>query len=278
MKAILLIISAVILSSCAGSVTKIAEGVLYPFEDTNKRYKVSETPPEGLSQVYFDVPAADGGRLKIHAWYQKNTNPRARVLVHFHGNGENLEALRQSGLFEAYSNLGLSYIVIDYPGLGRSTGTPNEKNLTTAGVAAVRWARRELPSAPIVVWGRSLGAAVAAQVVKVEEQNISGLVLTSPWANFLDLAKDKSGLASQLPKSWLDQHRYDTEAVVKQFSLSTLIHHGVKDEVVPIKFGRRVFAAFSRGVAKMSELKDFGHNDIYRSQDLWRDIRAFGAN
>lgn len=266
------------LLGCGANLVGMAEKTLYPFKDVDKSYPVPAVPPTGYEQKYFPVTASDGTPMSIHAWYHKAANPRARVLVYFHGNGENLEAVRQGGLLQLLSDLGFSVVTSDFPGLGRSTGFPDEANLTNAGLAVLSWARSNFPQAPVIVWGRSLGAAVAAQVVSKTNVNLTGLVLTSPWASFIDLAKDKTSLAGNLPKDWLAKHSYDTEKAVKDFRVDTLIHHGNKDTTVPLKFGKRVQAAFVTGVSKFVEIDGFGHNDIFRSEVLWNDVKNFHLN
>lgn len=263
-------------TGCGGGLTKIAENVLYPFDQVDKKYPVPENPPEGLQQVYFEVPSTEEGEtLKVHAWYHyKGT--KARTLVHFHGNGENVQVLHLSKFQEVLGKLGFNYIIIDYPGLGRSEGTPNQQNLANAGLAALKFAKSKLRGSKTIVWGRSLGAAVAAQVASQGRTMIDGLILTSPWNNFIDVAIAKTSLAKNLPEEWIAKHKYDSAEALKDFRLPTMIHHGLIDDLIPIKFGRLLFQSFPAGApVQMFEIPAIGHNDMYQLSDFWHAIKDF---
>lgn len=266
---------ALFVSGCGGSIIQLAERSLYPFAEVDKNHPVSEIPPEGFDQVYLDVEASDGSDMRVHTWFHKASNPGSRLLFYVHGNGENLEAVRKSNLLRLLASWGYHVVVFDFPGLGRSTGFPDEANLVNAGLAVLDWAHETFPQAPVMVWGRSLGAAVAAQVVAKTDVKVGGLMLTSPWATFLELAKDKTKLAGSLPEEWIEKHKYDTVSAVADISVRTTIHHGNKDTLIPFKFGKKVHAAFPEGVANFTELTGFAHNDVFQSQQLFTDLRSF---
>jgi pimeloyl-ACP methyl ester carboxylesterase len=270
------IVAAFAMMGCGGTVEDLALKNLYPFAQVNDRYKVPETPPTGMHEIYFDVPATDGTTMKIHAWFHKDINPNARVFVHTHGNGENLEALSESNFLGVVQQLGVHFIVIDYPGLGRSTGTPNQANLVNAAIAAIDWAHANFTHSKLVVWGRSLGAAVATLAAAQRQSTVDGLLLISPWNNFYSVAVDRTGLAKSLTKEFLKIHGYDSQAVAPGIEVPTLIDHGVVDTLIPIKFGRLLFQSFPQGVAEMHEIAGREHNDMYLDPAVWSDIKNFG--
>jgi uncharacterized protein len=275
LKIIIPALSVLSLTACGGNVTDLAESMLYPFADVNKKYVVPENPPEGYFQVTFDVKASDDTMMSIHSWARKSTNPNAPVVVFFHGNGENVKALYDYGLMGAFVQLNFHFIVIDYPGLGRSTGTPNEANLVNSGLAAIDWAKRSFPRSALYIWGRSLGASVATISASKRQDILDGLVLTSPWNKFIDVAKDRTSLANSLPPEWIAKHGYDSQSAAPSIHSQTIIHHGIDDTLIPIKFGRTLLSNFRANTAGMKELPDIGHNDIFTNRDLWTDVRAF---
>lgn len=260
---------------CGDSVQIIAETVLYPFDRVDEKYPVPENPPEGLNQKYFDLTASDGTAMKVHAWYHRAPNSRAKTFVHFHGNGENLEAMNQSNFLKVLMDMKVNFVIIDYPGLGRSTGFPDQQNLTNAGLASLHFAKQIFSRSKIVVWGRSLGAAVAAQVVAANSSGVEAMLLTSPWSSFLDVAKNKTGLANRLPQEWLDRHNYDSVEAASRIRVNSLIHHGIEDTLIPVEFGRRVFESFPNNNADMVEIPEVGHNDIYMARQFWDDLKSF---
>lgn len=264
------------LSSCGGNLTDLANNILYPFADVNKSYPVPELPPDDLKEVIFEVLSTDGSINKIHSWVYQAPNPTARVFVYFHGNGENLQALYEYNFIGVLKKLGVHFIIIDYPGLGRSTGAPNQANLVNAALAAIDWADAKYKSSPVVVWGRSIGAAVATQAAALRQDRIQGLILTSPWNKFIDVALERSSLAKSIPKEWLEQNSYDSALAATNIRLLTLIHHGVLDTLIPIKFGRILSQSFpEQGYVLFNELLDKDHNDIFTNQEMWQDIKNF---
>jgi pimeloyl-ACP methyl ester carboxylesterase len=268
--------TALLLSSCGGNITKLANDNLYPFAKVNSMYSVSDVAPDGLKSMTFDVKSSDGSPMAINAWSYIHGNPNARAIVYLHGNGENLEALRQSGMIDALKSLNAHFVIIDYPGLGRSTGTPNEYNLVHAALAATDWADKTFPNSAIVVWGRSLGAAVATQVAAIEKNKIQGLVITSGWNNFLDAAKALSSLASSIPKEWLALNTYDSAAAAAQVHVTTLMHHGLIDNLIPITLGRKLHEGFADQTNVLfKEIDGKSHNDIFTSPIVWQDIKSF---
>jgi pimeloyl-ACP methyl ester carboxylesterase len=261
---------------CSGSIEELAQNNLYPFEQVNKKYAVPEVPPEGLEQLELKVIADDKSEMNIHGWTHKATNPDARVFIYFHGNGENLQALQQFNMLKALKTLNSHFVVIDYPGLGRSTGKPNEFNLVQSALATIDWASQKFPSSPVIVWGRSLGAAVATQAVKQRPGVIDGFILTSPWNNFLDAARALSKLADSIPKEWLAKNTYDSAAAAQSIRVTTLIHHGVLDKLIPIDLGRKTAASFpDQSQVLFKEVEGKEHNDIFTTPTLWQDVKGF---
>ena len=126
---------------CGGGLTGLAESILYPFESVDKKYPVPENPPAGLEQAYFNVTAHDGSVMSVHAWIHNTGSNRNKTLVFFHGNGTNLQVLELSGFLKVLKDLKFNYVIMDYPGLGRSTGTPNQPNLVNSGIQMVEYAK-----------------------------------------------------------------------------------------------------------------------------------------
>lgn len=273
-----LILFSLSITACGGSSLEgLAESMLYPFKDVDKKYPVPEVAPEGYKAINLPALAADGTTMNINGWVYKSNNPNtSRFYIHFHGNGENLQALHQFNFLAKMKEFNSHFLVIDYPGLGRSTGSPNEANLVSGALAAIDWVKANYPNMTIIVWGRSLGAAVAVQATAKRQSIIHGLTLTSPWNNMLDMARNITKLVDQLPKSWLEKNKYDSVAAAKMIHTTTLIHHGIEDTLIPIRFGREVFASFPEpDNVMMVEFPGLGHNDIFSNQQLWSDIKNF---
>ena len=118
--------------------------------------------PPGLrfEDAWFD--AADGVRL--HGWYVPKENARGPVLF-CHGNGGNITH-RIDSLQILNRRAGVSVLIFDYRGYGRSEGTPNEAGVLADARAARAWlAKREkIAETDVVMMGESLGGGVAVDL------------------------------------------------------------------------------------------------------------------
>ncbi|PYI22219.1 alpha/beta-hydrolase [Aspergillus japonicus CBS 114.51] len=117
-------------------------------------------------------PAED--YTKTTAFKLLANNPKARVVVNFHGNAAHLASAQRPDIYRQL--LGLStpshpvhVFALDYRGFGLSTGSPTEEGLITDGVALLNYLTAgplRIPPSRIVIMGQSLGTAVTAAVAE----------------------------------------------------------------------------------------------------------------
>lgn len=224
-------------------------------------------PPPPLEEVVWQTEK--GWRLS--AWHLAGSaaaSDRPAVLF-LHGNGENLETMHRVGLFEDLLGLDVAFVAIDYPGYGRSTGRPSEASLIEAGTLALQWLSSTHPERPQVVGGWSLGAAVAIQLAAENSGRVDALIAISPWTSLSEVG------AVHFPR-WLVglaiQDRYDSAAVAERVQCRSLVVHGGRDRIIPVRQGRRV-AALLR--ADWLEVPAAGHNDLLAQRVVWQRIGAF---
>jgi fermentation-respiration switch protein FrsA (DUF1100 family) len=220
--------------------------VFYPFP------RLEATPEDwGLDYRDLTITARDG--LDLHGWFIPHPGSR-RVLLFFHGNAGNISHRGDS--IRIFHRLGLSVLIIDYRGYGRSEGSPSEQGLYRDARAAWRWLTGEGGYAPedIVVFGRSLGAAVAARLAA--ETDPAGLILESGFSSARDAARSIFPLIS-----WLVIRRYDFDAARALASVRSpvLVLHSPDDEIIPYGLGRRLYEAAGEP-KRFVDLRG-GHND-----------------
>lgn len=275
LRIVLSLVPFLFLSGCNG-LAGLAENLLYANEQVNKKYPVPEVPPEGYEEVSFKYQGEDGSPVDTRAWVYAQPNKYATTIVYSHGNAENLQTLWLSNFLNVVASLGVNIVAVDFPSYGRSTGAMNEYNFVTGVVKATEYAKQRFPYGKLIMWGRSMGASVAFLAAAKTQALLNGIVLTSPWSSFIDLAKDRTGLARSLPKDWVAKHGYNSVAVAPEITLPVLIHHGVKDKVIPIKFGRKLASSFNASTpVYMREFPDKEHNDIFQERQLWQDVYDF---
>ena len=187
---------------------------------------------KGVEVVSINAP--DGAMLV--AWY--NPAPTGgQTLLYFHGNRGyvHLRAERMADL----QRRGFGVLMLSYRGFGGSTGAPSEVANVADGRLAYDWLRqRGVASGDIVVFGESLGTAVATQVAGAKVS--AGLVLDSPYTSMTDIAQQRY---PWLPVRYLLWDRYETIRHIKRVTVPVLIIHGETDDLVPCDMGRAVHRA-----------------------------------
>ena len=242
--------------------TLLFRQILYPVP----AFPVPAQPPSGFEEVRLPLPK--GGTA--HAWARLEPGARAAVVL-LHGNGENLRTLAYSGILNDLADLGVSFLALDYPGYGRSTGRPSEKGNVAAALAGLEWLEERRPEARQVLFGWSLGAGVAMQAVRDRPSGLAGIVLASPWTRLEDVAR------RHFP-GWLVRltivERYDSLAAAAEVDLPVLVVHGREDEIIPVSQGARLAQTFA-GPHRWVEIPGAGHNDLLGFPRVWTELAGF---
>jgi fermentation-respiration switch protein FrsA (DUF1100 family) len=155
--------------------------------------------------------------------------------------------------------LGLSVFLFDYRGYGRSQGSPSEEGLYQDALGAYDQLTRTRLIRPerIVLFGRSLGAAVAVEVAS--HKLAAGLILESSFPSIEAVARFHYG---GLPVHWLLGAEFRLIDRLPHLSLPKLIVHGDQDEIIPLELGRQVFEA-AKPPKTFYVIKGADHNNIY---------------
>jgi fermentation-respiration switch protein FrsA (DUF1100 family) len=193
--------------------------------------------------------------VKLHGWYVPAADERA-VLLFCHGNAGNIS--HRVGMIDAFHRLRLSVFIFDYRGYGRSEGKPTEKGTYLDSEAAWDYLTetRRVPPERIVIFGRSLGGAIAAHLAK--DRAPGALILGSAATSVVDMGKE---MYPYLPVRWLCRFQYATVEYVRQVRCPVLVIHSVEDELVPFHHGQRIFEAAPQ--PKQFLRITGGHNEGY---------------
>jgi hypothetical protein len=194
----------------------------------------------GLAFDEVEIATADGERL--HAWWVPHRNARGTLLFS-HGNAGNISYRLDS--LRLFHQLRLNVLIYDYRGYGRSTGSPGEAGLYRDGEAVWRWLTDERGMAEnrIVAFGRSMGAAIAAQLAA--RYSPACLITESAFTSVPDRAAE---IYWWLPVRWLVRIKMDTRRFVAEADVPVLVVHSRDDEIVPFEHGQRVLeSAGKRG-------------------------------
>ena len=196
----------------------------------------------GNERYVVPVPAADAPQ-RIAMWWLPHADKNAPTLLYFHGtfftlfqNLHKIEALREAGF---------SVLAVDYRGWGVSTPiTPSEQSiLQDADVAWIELQRREPRAARRVIYGHSMGSAVAVDVASRLHANTDygALILESAFTSFADVAR-ASGFLTQFLAQF-NHERFDSLAKIARVQAPLLMIHGSQDPIIPLSLAKKLFAA-----------------------------------
>jgi len=192
--------------------------------------------PADARMDYEDVSIETADGVTLHGWFIPGRSPR--VLLFFHGNAGNishrLDSIRQ------FRNLELSVFIIDYRGYGKSGGRTTESGLYRDADAAWRYLTETRGVHPnnVVIFGRSLGASVAARLAT--QQDPLALIVESSFTSVPDIAQE---LYPWLPARWLSRLSHATHDYVQEVHCPVLVIHSRDDEIIPYHHGQAIFAA-----------------------------------
>ena len=189
----------------------------------------------------------------------------APAVIFGHGNGELIDFWPDD--LKGFGRLGMAVMLVEYPGYGRSSGSPSQESITGAFVAAydALSARKDIDASRIVLFGRSLGGgAVCALSVR---RPSAALILMSTFTSARSFAK------RYLAPSFLVRDPMDNLAAVTQYKGPILIMHGRQDTVIPHSHGIALQKAARSG--RLISY-DAGHNDCPPDWEVfWQDVERF---
>jgi fermentation-respiration switch protein FrsA (DUF1100 family) len=207
--------------------------LLLPFVVFRPTSEVSVTPRDyGLAYEDVTIMTSDG--VDINGWFVPSENARAN-LIFFHGNAGNISHRMDSiGIFHG---LGLSVLIIDYRGYGKSGGRVSISGTALDAAASWRWLAetKNVPADEVVVFGRSLGGAVAVGLMR--DAAPRALILESTFSSLADMI----GVPFLKPLVRLvTGDRWDSAGAASSITTPALCIHSPDDEIVPYRLGRRL--------------------------------------
>ena len=225
--------------------------------------------PKDIGLEYESVSITTSDGVTIHGWFVPAQQGRGTILF-FHGNAGNISHRLDS--LKIFHDLGLSTLIIDYRGYGRSPGSISEQGTYRDAEAA--WNHltrtRRIPAGEIVVFGRSLGAAVGAHIAA--RQKPAALILESAFTSVPDMA---ARLYPVFPVRMLSRYQYNTVKSLLSVTSPVLIIHSPDDEIIPYDNGQILYNS-AREPKHFLEIRG-GHNEGFlASGRTYRDgIRSF---
>lgn len=226
--------------------------------------------PDIMGLAFEDVDFVAEDARRLHGWWIPCEAARGTIL-YCHGNAGNIGD-RVAPCADLH-RLGLNVFIFDYRGYGQSRGLPTEKGTYRDARAAYEVIRARYGDAedpPVIVYGGSLGGAVAIQLAL--DKKVRGLIVENTFTSVIEVGEQ---IYPWLPVRWFSQFRYDSLAKMPRLRMPKLIAHSRQDELIPIELGQKLFQAAVEpkifiALQGIHEEATWNENPEY-----WRTLEAF---
>lgn len=204
----------------------------------------------------------------LHGWLCKSkADGPQKLIIYFGGNAEEVShMIPTASLFKDWA-----FLLINYPGYGKSEGKPGQKSFYKAALEIYDYAvsRNEVDAENIVVMGRSIGSGSA--VFLAHERDVKAVVLISPFESIRAVARSAMPF---LPVNLILRHKFLSKNYASEISSPMIAFYGTADQIIPPSHTRKL-ESYWKGPSRLVELQGYDHNDIFESRQMWEEITGF---
>ena len=203
----------------------------------------------GLEKIWLTSPSG-----KFETWFMPplNSNPSkpAPVVIFGHGNAELIDFCTEELNF--FTRMGIGVLLIEYPGYGRSEGSPSQKSISHAFNAGYDYlvSRKDVDPNRIILFGRSVGGGAVCALAS--NRPSAALILQSAFTSVRAFA------SRFLAPGFLVRDPFDNLTVVSTYTGPVLIIHGKNDDIIPFSHGKALYEKCLKGKLIVY---DCAHND-----------------
>ncbi len=222
-----------------------------------------------VEDIWFN--SKDG--TKLNGWWMPSVTfaPKGTI-VFFHGNAENISSHFLNLAWITHE--GYNVFIFDYRGYGASEGKPNQTLIHEDALAALEIGYelylKSSPEGKFIVYGQSLGGAISMRAINDYKfkDKISLIVQDCAYLSYQDIAFDK------LKNHWLTflisplafilvSDEYAADKTINNIRNPLLVIVGLKDQIVPAKFGKEIYKHSKSPLKWIWEIKDGVHSDVF---------------
>jgi uncharacterized protein len=207
----------------------------------------------GKPYTEINIPYDSGININIIQFKTADSLSRG-VVLYFHGNRKNI------GWYAPYASnftaKGYEVWMMDYPGFGKSTGELTEKRLYSFALLFYKLARTRYRPSQIIIYGKSLGTGIAAQLASVRD--CRRLILECPYFSMISVARHYLPI---YPVSAMFHYRFPTNEFLTEVTAPLTIFHGTSDGLIPYSNAERLKPLLKPG-DEFITIEGGSHNDL----------------
>lgn len=183
-------------------------------------------------------------------------SPSRGVVLYFHGNRKNIGwYARHTPGFTAKN---YEVWMLDYPGFGKSTGKFTEERLYDYALQLYRLARTRYQPSGIIIYGKSMGTGIAAELAAVRDCRY--LILETPYYSMSSLAKHYFPI---YPVDRMIHYHFPTNEYLPNVTAPVILFHGTDDGVIPYGNAQKLKPLLKPG-DEFVTIPGGSHNDLDR--------------
>jgi fermentation-respiration switch protein FrsA (DUF1100 family) len=219
-------------------------------------YSVPGPTPAPQPFAPFEVTTSDG--VKLTGWTTGLAGD-GPVILYFCGNAGNLAD--RVDLLVRMAAQPCNVVAFNYRGTGESEGSPSEKGVYRDADAIYAYITEGKKVSPdrIVLWGHSIGGAVATELAT--RRSCAGLIVESTFRSAKVMARR---MMPFLPAGLFLSYRFDNEGNIPNLRCPILFIHGSDDHMVPIADSERLHE-LALSSKELWRVDGAGHNDVYEA-------------
>ncbi|HTQ29090.1 MAG TPA: alpha/beta fold hydrolase [Puia sp.] len=187
----------------------------------------------GCAYRELNLPYDNETNLNIIQFNPQGDSVAKGVVLYFHGNRNNISWYAHYA--SNFTRRSYEVWMIDYPGFGKSTGRFTEERLYDYALQLYRLARKQFRPSDIIIYGKSMGTGIAAQLAAVRDCRY--LMLETPYYSMTSL------VAHYLPIYPVDNmihYHFPTHTYLEKVTAPVVIFQGSEDGLIPCSQAKRL--------------------------------------
>ena len=253
MKKILITILAI-----AATLYLLALAALYMFQRSVLYIppKVYLTPAGVELSGADEVPETDDEPNNVMGWWLAPKEPRAPVVMYFHGNGSAVYSAND--VYRTLHEKGYGVFALAYPGYPGRAGQTTQQSLTEAAIEGYDFvAAQGVEPTEIIFYGTSLGTGVAAQLAANRKPAL--IIMEAPFTSVADMAQRTLPV---FPAAMLTRDKFRSGRALAGSQIPMIWIHGTKDTVIPLDVGQALFDGYD-GPKSAYVIPNGLHNNLW---------------
>lgn len=230
------------------------------FRPSSKISELPSSPDFKMPYREVRIPVTDSDEY-LHSWWVPSPTDREQfypipneprnviksrmTILYLCGAGGNKSYYNNLARVQALRQLGFSVLVIDYRGFGASHGQfPGELQFYRDSQAAWDYLvkTRKLPAEKIVIYGESLGGAIALNLA-VKNPSAKAVIVQSSFTAMAEVIKQQKNWLRLFPIDAILSERFDSIGQVRSLQIPILFIHGTADDIVPSYMSEQLYKA-----------------------------------